>query len=227
MCRPPCRPAAGPGGVRGLPAAHLERTRSRPARPAAHLRGTGCCGGPARPQLIRTSSSGRAMGILMDRCLDMTVAVLAVLVPISSASRCGATRWTSPPSARWASIRSSGSRPVLLGSFGAARAFRGRRAGRRDPEQQRTAGGTCRRPRSSRWEPVRSNLRCGTARCAPCRRRRRRSWNRLGNVDDQVVGAARAQEHQAATGGPRSPDSAVPGPGTGMTHALRQLWTRD
>ncbi|MEU4030315.1 AMP-binding protein [Streptomyces anulatus] len=178
-------------------------------------------------QLIRTSSSGRAMGILMDRCLDMTVAVLAVLVPISSASRCGATRWTSPPSARWASIRSSGSRPVLLGSFGAARAFRGRRAGRRDPEQQRTAGGTCRRPRSSRWEPVRSNLRCGTARCAPCRRRRRRSWNRLGNVDDQVVGAARAQEHQAATGGPRSPDSAVPGPGTGMTHALRQLWTRD
>ncbi|MEV7905863.1 condensation domain-containing protein [Streptomyces anulatus] len=82
-------------------------------------------------QLIRTSSSGRAMGILMDRCLNMTVAVLAVLVPTSSASRCGATRWTSPPSARWASIRSSGSRPAPLGSFGAARAFRGRRAGRR------------------------------------------------------------------------------------------------
>ncbi|WP_329434429.1 AMP-binding protein [Streptomyces anulatus] len=30
-------------------------------------------------QLIRTSSSGRAMGILMDHCPDMTVAVLAVL----------------------------------------------------------------------------------------------------------------------------------------------------
>ncbi|MEV5853372.1 non-ribosomal peptide synthetase [Streptomyces anulatus] len=30
-------------------------------------------------QLIRTGSSGRPVGILMDRCLDMTVAVLAVL----------------------------------------------------------------------------------------------------------------------------------------------------
>ncbi|MFH9201816.1 AMP-binding protein [Streptomyces anulatus] len=36
-------------------------------------------------QLIRTGSSGRPVGILMDRCLDMTVAVLAVLM---RADRC-------------------------------------------------------------------------------------------------------------------------------------------
>ncbi|WP_404951068.1 AMP-binding protein [Streptomyces sp. ARC12] len=74
MCHPPCRPSAGPGDVRGPAAAY-------PHAPAAlwHDRKLtyeelGAAADRLANQLFRTGSSGRPVGILMDRCLDMTVA---------------------------------------------------------------------------------------------------------------------------------------------------------